>query len=205
VVQLDAPKAKRAAPLPPEERRAAILTAALPLVQEHGRDVTTKAIAEAAGVAEGTIFGVFPDKHSLILAALRSAFQPESGNALPRVVDPEDDLRERLITVIEIMGLRFEENKSLVVVAQSLPAESASEFFGHLHEARHRLMSGIAQIIEPDRDRLRTTPETAARLLLSIVFATRHSDLGGDALTAEEIVDVLLDGLLVRPTTGDTD
>ncbi|MDR1431276.1 MAG: TetR/AcrR family transcriptional regulator [Propionibacteriaceae bacterium] len=54
----------------PGDRRAAIIEAVLPLLQECGLRVSTREIAEAAGVAEGTIFRVFPDKRALIRAAL---------------------------------------------------------------------------------------------------------------------------------------
>src|SRR5690606_23916200 len=46
---------ERARPLAPEERREAILDAVLPLLRERGREVTSRELAEAAGVAEGTI------------------------------------------------------------------------------------------------------------------------------------------------------
>ncbi|MBN9326134.1 MAG: TetR family transcriptional regulator, partial [Cellulomonas sp.] len=45
--------------MPPDERRRAILRAVLPVVRERGADVTTRELAEAAGVAEGTLFRVF--------------------------------------------------------------------------------------------------------------------------------------------------
>ncbi len=51
----------------PEDRRAALIAATIPLLREHGLDVSTRQIAQAAGVAEGTIFGVFPDKNSLVV------------------------------------------------------------------------------------------------------------------------------------------
>ena len=67
----------RARPLPPDERRAALVAATLPLVAVHGVKVTTRQIADAAGVAEGTIFRVFADKDELVQAAIAAALDPE--------------------------------------------------------------------------------------------------------------------------------
>ena len=58
----------------PEDRRRAIIAATVPLLEQHGAAVTTRQIADAAGIAEGTIFRVFPDKDSLIRDAIGSAF-----------------------------------------------------------------------------------------------------------------------------------
>src|SRR3954469_13406307 len=97
------PVSGRAAALPPEERREALVAATLPLVLEHGMDVSTRLIAEAAGVAEGTIFRVFPTKNDLVEAAVASAFDPSSLVEAITGVDPSLPLADRLIAAVALM------------------------------------------------------------------------------------------------------
>ena len=67
---------ERARPMSPEERLDALIDATLSLLREHGRAVTTRQIAEAAGVAEGTIFRVVESKEELVELAITRAFEP---------------------------------------------------------------------------------------------------------------------------------
>ena len=78
----------RAAPLPPHERRAAIVAATLPLLAEHGTAVTTRQVAAAAGVSEGTIFNVFADKDELISAAFEAAIDSAPYEQALADIDP---------------------------------------------------------------------------------------------------------------------
>jgi AcrR family transcriptional regulator len=62
--------------MPASARRVALIVAVLPLIRERGFEVTTRELASAANVAEGTIFRVFRDKGALFRAVLAAAFDP---------------------------------------------------------------------------------------------------------------------------------
>jgi AcrR family transcriptional regulator len=76
--------------------REQILSAAAKLYAEHGfRGTTTRAVAEAAGVNEVTLFRIFGDKETLIVEAMRAHGVPVHVGTLPEVpVDPEKELTE---------------------------------------------------------------------------------------------------------------
>ncbi len=98
---------ERARPLSPEERRAAIVDAVIPLIRERGRDISTREIADAAGVAEGTIFRAFGDKESIIQAAVDRFLDPEPLRAALRGIDPDEPTEDKVRQVIELLRERF--------------------------------------------------------------------------------------------------
>lgn len=98
----------RAKPLAPDDRRIAILDAIIPLLKERGRDVSTRDIARAAGVAEGTLFRVFDDKESIIRSAVDRYLEPHEIGAALRAVDPGMPTEAKVRRVLELLRARFE-------------------------------------------------------------------------------------------------
>jgi AcrR family transcriptional regulator len=181
----------RAAALPAEERRALIVAATLPLLLAHGPAVTTRQIAEAAGIAEGTIFRVFPDKESLIAAVVDAALDTASVDAELDAIDPALPLEDRLIAAVEILRRRMADVLQLrTAVGVSDPRPSAD-------------LNRLANVFAPDHDQLRRDPVRAAHLLRGLTIAATHPALALDEpLSSEEIVSLLLDGVRAR---GDED
>ena len=203
-------RAHRAAPMAPDERRRAIVDAVVPLLLAHGDDLTTRQIAEAAGIAEGTIFRVFPDKPSLLLAAAEEIINPAGGPlALDEALAGLESLRDRVRVTAERMVARSEQVMVVMMALRRIwMAQPPGEHAGH-HEgsdprlmfaaANERLQEMLTGVFAPHRDELTVDPETAATLLRTLVLGSRHpGDTSAHRLTPDQITDALLDGVRTR-------
>ncbi len=189
----------RAAALPAEERRAALVAATLPLLLAHGPAVTTRQIAEAAGVAEGTIFRVFPDKESLIEAVVESAFDMSAIDAALADIDAAQPLEARLVEAVDILRRRFAEILQLRAAVESLALADGRPAISARHLPPD--LSGLAALFEPSRDQIRRDPLEAAHLLRGMTIAGTHPALILDEpLSSADIVSLFLDG--VRTSDG---
>ena len=191
----------------PDDRRAALIAATLPLLHEHGLDVSTRKIAEAAGVAEGTIFGVFPDKRSLLMAAVQHALDPQPTLDAIDGIDRRLSLRSRLAGAAELINDRFTGNAELMTAARRLACAPGAqpEAVHRMADTRVRLLAALTHLIEPDRDQLRRPPAAVARLLLLFCGANTYGPFGDPArFNGEEMASLLLDGVQVSKTTNET-
>ncbi len=176
----------RAPAMAPDERREAIASATLQLLLEHGSNVTTRQIADAAGIAEGTIFRVFDDKDAVLRAAVDRAFDPVPLERAFAAIAPGLPLDQRLTAAVEVLQDRM---RDIARLANALGGPAV--FKGR----RPLPAQALAAVVAPDRRCLRYPPERTAQLLAALTLAVGHPSLAGvEPASAQEIVSLFLDG-----------
>ncbi len=195
-----------------DERRAAIVEATVPLLLEHGSGVTTGQIARAAGIAEGTVFRAFADKHALLRACMHTAFDPAEVIRRLGAIPPDSPLRDRLDRAAEAMGEHWEQAMAVGHAVRGAgcgppSAEGARTADrpvdrGEMVRALHR---ALGDLLRPDAAALRLSADRAAQLFLGLITSDRIGArvLGGaapDPADRDELIDLFLHGAL---TTGE--
>jgi len=186
----------RATPLSPDERRRALVEATLPLLLEHGRTVTTRQIARAAGVAEGTIFRVFESKEDLVTAALEHGLDITPFLDELAAIPAGRGLRETMLELAERLQHRF---RDIFTLMGAMGLTGPPRAHRHMADGRQRAEEIVPVLLTPFADELTVAPEQLGRMLRLLTFSGTHPHLSdGHPLTAEQVVDVLLDGVRRR-------
>lgn len=205
----------RAKPLPPDERRRALIDVTLPLLLEHGPGVSTRQIAEAAGVAEGTIFRAFASKEDLVQACLTDALVHDGlAEAVARIA-PDADLHATVSALAEALADRARQVRTLVTLmhashggpgsAHRQPGPSSAAVSSTdsptcprpdpqaIHD---RVVGTVRAALEPHAATLRVPPAAAASTLVAFSFGAHHG-FAGDPTQADPatLTDLILHGI----------
>lgn len=195
----------RARPLAPAERRASIIATTIPLLREKGRAVSTREIAKAAGVAEGTIFRVFGSKDEIVQACIRDVLDTNGLIEQVRAIDLGQPLAQRLTEAVAIMQAHLRELIGLMVVLQPGAGEpphrhDAKESLRQRKEATAKLDAVFQQLVGDDASQLRISVTDFLAYLRMLTLSSVHPMLDGTNASASELVDLVLDGARRRET-----
>ena len=149
--------------------------------------VTSRELSEAAGVAEGTIFKAFTDKDDLFRAALDRVVDPEPTERAIRSIDTALPYEQRVLAAAEHVQRRMVDIWSILskLGAAGIPEE------------RRTLPASAAtvELFASEPDRLRISPEDAARRFRALIIAFSQPMLYDPSPSAAELVEFFLRGV----------
>jgi AcrR family transcriptional regulator len=189
----------RAKPLPPDDRRREIIEAVIPLLLEKGSTLSTREIADAAGVAEGTVFGVFPDKESVIVEAVKVTVDPESTTNELAMISDDVPFEQQLESAASVLMERGERIGILVGVLRTMqPAGQGKPTAAHrfIVDSHAAIIAELSRLFDRREAELKVTSARAAVVFWGLVFANAHSLMEDeDKLDAAAMVDMVLHGI----------
>jgi AcrR family transcriptional regulator len=199
-----------------EARREMILQAAVPLVIEYGAAVTTSQVARAAGIAEGTVFRAFSDKDELLAACVAEAIRPDRTVAEIAAISLDQPLADRLTEAVAAMSAHLGRMGTLIGAlhasgaATRRPAPSAGGDGCGPPDRRTATLptrDAVAELFEPERERLRLPPAQLASLFVALMFQLGSCSDADDEPGTADVVALFLHGALATPDTTrrDTD
>lgn len=179
------------------------------LLVEHGASTTTRLIAEAAGVAEGTIFRHFRDKRELYRAVAENIFDPvRTDESITEVVEGKARIEDKLRAVIDLFAASSQRNLLVMMAVRSALLEQPDPHDAQQHgppkfvvDANKALIDNLARLVfEPHENELRLPPRKAALVLRSLTVGAWLPGLHrtNQPLSSDDVIDVLLGGILVE-------
>lgn len=172
------------------------------LILETGAIPTTSEIAISAGVAEGTVFSVFPDKHSIFHAVVERSVDPTATIAALEEVHEGAPLDLQLAEAARIMRDRLERTINLVMVLRAAgppPSETPEQRRRAFIEADSGIIDAITDIFDRSGSVLAMPADRLAMAFRTLIFASAHPLFApGDRLTVDEIVAIVLAAAGIR-------
>lgn len=176
-----------------------ILAIVIPLIIAKGRDVTSKEIADACGIAEGTIFRAFGDKETLLNAAIEQYLAPKQLHESLRSINADLPLDIKLRAIVGVLVDRF---RGVIRLIMALGRHGAPP---KRDESQFELVEIIDELLAPNRDELRVLPETVAHYARVVAFASALP-VYGDSIpfSTDELVELLTHGVAAPASSTST-
>jgi AcrR family transcriptional regulator len=182
-----------------DDRRKAILDVVIPLLHAKGSSLTTAEIAQAAKIAEGTIFRVFPDKPAVILEAVKAAMDATPVAEAIRAISVEAPMRTQLVEAARVLRDYF---NRMVTLGESLRSGSPmhrarpQDMAALIKRSSDTISAALAELFARHRAVLRVPPAAAKSAFRGLVFASAHPLLPPkERLALEDAVSILLSGI----------
>lgn len=187
-----------------------ILDAAIDIIAQKGFfHSRVAAIAERAGVADGTIYLYFKNKDELLMAAIDSAFHGFIGRAreeLSKITDPREKLRKMAFLHLEALG----NNRNMAIVFQTELRHSAKFLVQFSHNLLVEYFDLIRDVLREGQEVGVFRPELPVKIAVNCFFGAvdemvtswilfdRDRDYPLSSL-ADVIVDIVLKGMETKP------
>lgn len=190
--------------MPPEQRRASIIDAAHTLLVQRGITFTTREVAEAAGIAEGTVFRHFATKDDLIRAVVDDAFDPAPLCREIDATDPDLDLARAVHHTLSLMQGRFDSISGVMAALHPRHRPPGPPRHHGPHDgvrAWHAaVIESLTGILGRYSDRLRVpVDQTCTLLIASVLVDIGLAPVAVHRFSATELTDILLNGIAVAP------
>jgi len=196
------PYGARAHPLPPEERRRHIIDVALAQVRRTGAMPSTRELAFAAEIAEGTLFRAFGTKDALQTAMISAVACPYTYRAAADAIPAGQPLRDTLLAITTLLWERFIEIfETLGPLGVFGPPPHGPhpgcpgdppEPLGAAHFRAH-----TRRLLAPFEDELRVPVDELVDAMRYLCFAGSNRGItDGRLMAPDRIVALLLDGAL---------
>ena len=189
----------------------AIYEATVKVVAEHGLDgMKMERVAEAAGVAKGTLYNYFSDKTALIVYVCQRIFEPlfeKMAELASGDMQPEKKLE---CIAGEIFG-KISENVGLL----SILSEYRAHEINHIEQHRNKVLEGIKMIapviaegVSKGRFR-KVDPIRAAAMFIGAIyqFIQATIEINNSRPTKEDATEftrIFFQGLMIRPKRKET-
>ncbi len=193
-------KTPRAAPLSVDDRRAMIIAAVAEVLRTHGPAVTSRQLAEAAGIAEGTIYRAFADKDDLIRASIETYLDAAPLLHALESIDPALSLEHKIREAVALVRARFRDVVGLI----SLFGEYRNRPSAHSHVAMNQAFN---LFLAPEIERLTLEPDRIAGLVQLLAFSSSLPHFSDDvSFTDDELAAIILHGITrAEPTSTERD